>query len=105
MPAWRVLHRGDVLDEVVRGALEMGERFGDLATLVERMERTVLDEPQRLEFATRALALRFPDDRPGAMTPSDLLRPRRPEDVGRDLWRTYNVVHEALLRAGSPGAR
>ena len=100
MPAWRVLHRGDVVDEVVRGALEMSERFGVLATQVERMERTILDEGQRLAFATEALALRFPNDRPGAMTPADLLRPRRSEDVGDDLWHVLNVLEEALLQGG-----
>ncbi len=100
MPAWRVLHRGDVVDEVVRGALEMSERFGVLATLVERMERTILDEGQRLAFATEALALRFPNDRPGSVTPADVLRPRRSEDVGNDLWHVVNVLQEALLQGG-----
>lgn len=100
MPTWRVLHRGNVVDEVVRGALEMSERFGVLATQVERMERTILDEGQRIAFATEALALRFPDDRPGAVTPADLLRPLRSEDVGDDLWHVLNVLQEALLRGG-----
>jgi hypothetical protein len=99
-PACRVLHRGDVVDQVVRGALEMSERFGVLATMVDRMERTVLDEPARLQFAAEALALRFPRDRPGTVTPSDLLKPRRREDDGNDLWRTYNVLQEALMRGG-----
>lgn len=87
----------------------MSERFGDLGTMVERMERTLLDEPARLAFAAEALALRFPKDRPGTVTPSDILKPRRPEDDGNDLWRTYNTVqlwgaphnctyvHEALM--------
>ena len=100
MPAWRILHRGNVVDEVVRGALAMSERFGALATQVERLERTVLDEPQRLAFAREARALRFPNDRPGAVAPADLLRPRRPEDVGDDLWHTLNTVQEALLQGG-----
>lgn len=100
MPAWRVMHRGDVVDEVVRGALEMSERFGVLATQVERMERTILDERQRFAFATEAIALRFPNDRPGAMTPADLLRPHRLEDVGDDLWHVLNVLQEALLQGG-----
>ena len=26
--------------------------------------------------------------------------PRRPEDAGRDLWRTLNVVQEGILRGG-----
>lgn len=99
-PACRVLHRGDVAEQVVRGALEMSERFGDLGTMVERMERTLLDEPARLAFAAEALALRFPKDRPGTVTPADVLKPRRPEDDGNDLWRTYNTLQEALLRGG-----
>ena len=99
-PACRVLHRGDVVDQLVRGALEMSERFGVLATMVERMERTLLDEPARLDLAAAALALRFPKDAPGTVTPSDVLKPRRQEDNGNDLWRTYNVLQEALTRGG-----
>ena len=99
-PALRVLHRGDVVDDLVRGALEMSERFGILATIVERMERTILDEAQRLEFATQALTVRYPDDRPGAMTPAQLLAARRPEDLGNDLWRTFNAIQENLIRGG-----
>lgn len=99
-PIWRVMHRGDVLDDVVRAALEISERFGVLATAVERMERTMLDDAQRQHFATEALALRFPQDQPGSMAPAQLLEPRRPEDVGHDLWRTFNVVQEGVLRGG-----
>jgi hypothetical protein len=99
-PALRVLHRGDVVDELVRGALEMSERFGVLATIVERMQGTLLEEPQRLEFAGQALTLRYPDCPPGTMTPAQLLAARRPEDLGSDLWRTFNVVQENLIRGG-----
>lgn len=99
-PTIRILHRGHVLEDVVRGALEMSERFGLLATAVERMERTGLDERERLEFAAEALALRFPNDREGAMTPSQLLAPRRSEDIGTDLWTVFNVIQEAVLAGG-----
>lgn len=99
-PTIRVLHRGHVLEDVVRGALEMSERFGLLATAVERMEHTELDERERLEFAAEALALRFPNDREGAMSPSQLLVPRRPEDVGTDLWKVFNVIQESVLAGG-----
>ena len=39
------------------------------------------------------------------MEPSRFLVPRRPEDVGNDLWRTFNVLQENLLRGGIRGAR
>lgn len=99
-PVWRALHRGRVLEDVVRAALEMSERFGVLAAAVERMERTFLGVPEQLEFAAEALALRFPEDRGGAMRPSELLVPQRQEDVGADLWRVYNVIQGRLLRGG-----
>ena len=99
-PVWRIAHRGDVLDEVVRAALEISERFGALATVIERMERTVLTDTDRLEFASAAYELRFPEDREGAMPASQLLVPRRAEDVGNDLWHTLNVVQEVILRGG-----
>lgn len=99
-PVWRVTHRGDVVDDVVGAALEISERFEVLAASVERMERTVLDAGQRLEFAGQALAVRFPKDPPGAMEPSQLLVPRRPQDVGNDLWRTFNVIQENILGGG-----
>jgi hypothetical protein len=99
-PVWRVMHRGDVVQDVVCAALRISERFERLAAAVQRMERTVLDESQRLELAAQALALRFPNDAPGAMQPSQLLVPRRAEDVGSDLWRTFNVLQENILRGG-----
>lgn len=99
-PVWRALHRGHVLDDVVRAALEMSERFGVLAAAVERMERTHLEVPDRLEFAAEALALRFPEDRGTALRPSEVLVPQRQEDVGDDLWRVYNVIQGRLLRGG-----
>jgi hypothetical protein len=99
-PVWRVMHRGDVVQDVVCAALRISERFDTLAVSVDRMERTVLDAGQRLEFAAQALALRFPKDHPGAMEPSQLLVPRRHQDVGNDLWRTLNVVQENVLQGG-----
>jgi len=91
-PTWRVMHRGDVVRDVVCAALRMSERFEQLAAAVERMERTLLDESQRLDLAAQALTLRFPNDMVGAMQPSQLLVPRRAQDVGNDLWRTFNVL-------------
>jgi hypothetical protein len=99
-PVWRVMHRGDVVQDVVCAALRISERFEQLAAAVERMERTMLDDSQRFELAAQALALRFPNDVVGAMQPSQLLVPRRAQDVGNDLWRTFNVLQENVLRGG-----
>ena len=108
-PVWRVAHRGDVVGQVVQGALEISQRFGTLAASVERMERTRLEEDQRLGFAVDALALRYPDASRAGIRPAQLLEPRRPEDVGNDLWRTFNTLQSNLLGGGlvkrSPSGR
>ena len=108
-PVWRVAHRGDVVGEVVQGALEISQRFGTLAASVERMEHTRLEEDQLLGFAVDALALRYPDASQAGIRPAQLLEPRRPEDVGNDLWRTFNTLQSNLLGGGlvkrSPSGR
>ena len=99
-PVWRVMHRGDVAADVVAAALQISERFEVLAAAVERMERTPLDRLEQLDFAAEALALRFPKDPQEALEPSGFLVPRRAEDVGDDLWHTFNVLQENILRGG-----
>ena len=99
-PAFRVAHRGDVVADVVRAALEISERFDGLAGSVERMERTRLDQLDRLDFAAEAVALRLRGGPTGGVEPARLLVPRRAEDAGNDLWRTFNVVQENTLRGG-----
>jgi len=99
-PVWRVSHRGDHLDRVVTAALELAERFGELGAYVQRMERTFLDEPQRLAFASQALSLRFRQGNYGGLHAEQVLEPRRQEDSEWSLWATYNVCQEAILQGG-----
>jgi hypothetical protein len=99
-PGYSVPHRGDVVDEVVTGALEVSERFESLAGQVERMEQRRLDPDEQLRFAERALSLRYPDPNVGGMPASRLLSSRRAEDAGDDLWSTFNRCQENLLQGG-----
>lgn len=99
-PVWRVTHRGDVVNDVVGAALEISERFEMLAASVERMEHTRLDRLEQLDFAAEAWALRFPKDPPEAIEGSRLLVARRADDIGNDLWRTFNVIQENVVQGG-----
>jgi len=99
-PMVRVNHRGDVVDAVITGALEMAERFESLAGQVERMEKRSMFKDEQIAFAARALEIRFADTLEAGMAPSALLASRRVEDVGDDLWRVMNRVQENLLRGG-----
>ena len=99
-PSVRVAHRGDIVEEVVTSALEISERFGVLAGQVERMEHRQLQKEEQIQFAERALAIRFPDPAQSGLLPAQLLTCRRVEDVGTDLWTCLNKVQENLLRGG-----
>lgn len=99
-PGVCVPHRGNVVDEVIAGALQIAERFDDLAAQVERMEQRQLRMEGQIAFAERALALRYPSLVDSGMQPSQLLTVRRVEDTGEDLWATLNKVQENLIRGG-----
>jgi hypothetical protein len=49
----------------------------------------------------RKVQLELKDNR--AVTPAQLLAPRRPEDRQTDLWTTASVIQEHLLRGGDRG--
>lgn len=99
-PAYCVSHRGNVVDEVVAAALNIAERFDSLAGQVERMESRQLFKDEQIDFAGRALALRYEDLTQAGMQPSALLAVRRVDDAGSDLWSVLNRVQENLLRGG-----
>ena len=99
-PSVRIAHRGDIVDEVVTSALEMSERFGVLAGQVDRMEHRLLKKDEQIQFAERALAIRFPEPSQSGIQPEQLLTCRRVEDLGSDLWTCLNKIQENLLRGG-----
>jgi hypothetical protein len=95
-----VAHRGNVVDEVVAGALQISERFERLAAQVERMEARLMLKDEQQRFAERALALKYPDVTQSGVVPSQLLTIRRPQDVADDLYTVLNRCQENLLRGG-----
>ena len=99
-PTQCVRHRGNIVDEVVIGALQMTERFEALATQIDNMEQRRLPKDEQIRFAERALQLRYPKGTAIGIEPAQLLTARRVEDIGDDLWRVTNRIQENLLRGG-----
>jgi hypothetical protein len=65
---------------------------------VDRWQKTELSERSRMDFFTDAARLRFTD--PDNAIIQEVSTARRQQDVGNDLWRTFNVAQENLIRGG-----
>lgn len=93
----------DVMAKVIEGSHSVLDGARKATEVQKRWSKVTLDEPRRLEFATRALMLRWPDEKAQPISAQALLRRRRAEDLGDDLWHTFNIVQENLVRGGLRG--
>ena len=109
----RIPHKGNIQDEVIEGAFRVLDDFAAVNDATERMKALELQPDEERAFATAALALRYGergdrDERdehqpPAPITAEQLIEARRPEDLGRSLWTTFQRVQENALRGGQPG--
>lgn len=67
---------------------------------IHNMQDINLTPDDRNVFALAAKSLRF--DENADIRPEHIARPRRTQDQRSDLWTTYNVVQENLIRGGIP---
>lgn len=93
---------GDITrNRVLEGSYEIiNEQLPRIMGQVTTMQQRVLTLPERTELAAHALALRYPHTVP-SFAANDLLRTRRPQDEGDDLWTTFNVIQENLTQGGA----
>jgi hypothetical protein len=101
----RVHHKGDIVSDVVEGAYTIADRLGEVGDSVDRMKAIALPAPEQIALADAALTVRF-DLAPGEKAPlhaEQLLRARRYDDNGADLWSTFNRVQENVMKGGLHG--
>jgi Domain of unknown function (DUF932) len=99
-----VPHRGNVIHNVVEGALEIARGFNDITRIVQQMAARALSDRERRDFAVAALHVRYlQSERHVPVVPDQLLSARRDADFGNSLWLTYNVVQENLIAGGLQG--
>jgi hypothetical protein len=98
--AIRFRHAGLLADEVVQASFRLLDFVPRVGELVNRFRSRELEPRESLEFARHALLLRYESVEAAPVEPETLLKPRRQEDEGRDLWRVTNCVQEVLERGG-----
>ncbi|MBL8020247.1 MAG: DUF932 domain-containing protein [Leptospirales bacterium] len=92
----RIRHFGFDDDQVKIACEHFARSVPAIAEQVDQMRELGLTETQRIRFGRKAIACRWDTDAP--ITPDIVLRPRRAADCGNDLWQTFNVAQENLLR-------
>jgi len=99
----RIPHKGNVVDRVIEGAYTVLDRFERVDHERDEMKALTLSGQQQVAFAQAALSLRYENEDKTPVTFERVLFPRRVEDNGADMWRTFNRVQENLTRGGQPG--
>ena len=96
-----VKHVGYAARYVIQGIESMLDSLPQLDASVKSMQNVMLEQPEQRLLAESAARLRWGDEAP--VNPERLLAPKRRDDVGQDLWKTFNVVQENLVRGGVRG--
>ena len=81
-------------------AYQIAEGAGEIATHVEDLKTIDLAPNEKGVFAMAAHKLVYDDVDNAPILPGQLLKERRYDDKGNDLWTTFNVVQENIMKGG-----
>jgi hypothetical protein len=98
-----VMHKGDIVDGVVRGSLDIANQSDRVIERVGQWSGLQLSAGEQNALAVAAHTLRFADSEGNTNTPilpQQLLHIRRHDDSGNDLWRTFNRIQENVIKGG-----
>lgn len=97
----RQRHSGHI-DDVLKGVFSVVDEFPQVAATAREWQGIQLTSAQQVAFARAALPLRWDggDNENYPVNPSHLLTYRRNADSAADLWTTFNVVQENIIKGG-----
>jgi len=98
----KVQHSGNITSKVIEGSFKVLENTNKAVEAAKSWSGIELSDDESLAFATAAHTVRFGAE-DTTINPVRLLAARRPDDQGRDLWRTFNRVQENVIKGGLQG--
>jgi hypothetical protein len=101
-----VMHRGDVVAEVIQASLRIAEQSGTVLETIKQWKSIQLSYDEQVAFATSAHRLRFESSEgkiATAIQPTQLLNVRRMQDNRDDLWSVFNRIQENVIKGGLRG--
>lgn len=87
-------------DKVVAASLGMAEALPMVLDVMQSWQDRILTDAEKAELAEQALKVRWINPAVAPIRSEMLLKPRRYEDNGNDLWSTWNVIQENLTKGG-----
>jgi len=96
--SFQTRHIGINPDEVMEAVYRIVDESNHLVSKVEEMKNTSLKQTQIIQLAKDGIQLKF--NNPDHIDPALVIQPRRPYDKGTDLWTTFNVIQENLVKGG-----
>lgn len=98
----RVRHTGNIIDNVIDAAYTITDQFEQVDESMDTMKALTMSRPEQEIFAEAALALKYGEENI-PVSVRQVLQPVRYGDEGKDLWSTFNVTQENLIRGGLRG--
>ncbi len=93
-------HMGLDMNDVVNATTAIVNEAPALMDTMGRWSGLQMSHNEQLTFAQSALAMRYGDEE-APVSPEAILNPRRWDDKSSDLWTTYNVIQEHLIKGGA----
>ena len=96
-------HIGFSPDDFIHSAGEIASAAGIIADRVDEMKVIEMTPDERGVYAQAAHSLVYDAQENAPVLPEQLLSERRYDDKGNNLWTTFNVVQENIMRGGLKG--
>lgn len=95
----KIRHYGYDFSELQKTITGMVEKLPLTVESMNKFKQTKLVEAQILDFAKKALTVRFGEEEMNRITVdfNEFVKPVRKEDEGNDLWSVFNRVQEKVL--------
>jgi hypothetical protein len=91
-------------DQLIAASRNISKSTAKAAEVMDEWQTINLTERQAKDYAADAAKIRWKDGADDGLI-QNLLNVRRVEDQNKDLWTTFNVVQENLIRGGFVNSR
>ena len=104
---YKVLHKGNIQDDIIEASYRIIEDGKDTMRTLSEMKGIQLSRPEQLLLSEFSLKAKYGVDEEDEdkkqdipFSPDNFLRVRRNEDRKSDLYTTYNVIQENMIKGG-----